>query len=63
MATLTLKQANAILNAALAQSGKHGYKPMGIVVLDGSGHLKAAQREDGASMFRIDIATAGLQAG
>lgn len=57
MTTLTLQQANAILNAALAQSGKRGYKPMGIVVLDGSGHLKAAQREDGASMFRIDIAT------
>jgi uncharacterized protein GlcG (DUF336 family) len=30
---------------------------MGIVVLDDAGHLKAAQREDGASMFRIDIAT------
>src|SRR4029077_2549999 len=26
-------------------------------VLDASGHLKAAQREDGASMFRIDIAS------
>jgi uncharacterized protein GlcG (DUF336 family) len=30
---------------------------MGIVVLDEAGHLRAAQREDGASMFRIDIAT------
>jgi len=30
---------------------------MGIVVLDEGGHLRAAQREDGASMFRIDIAT------
>jgi uncharacterized protein GlcG (DUF336 family) len=57
MPTLTLEQANTILSAALAQSRKQGYKPMGIVVLDDSGHLKAAQREDGASMFRIDIAT------
>lgn len=57
MTTLTLQQANAILNAALALSGTQGHKPMAVVVLDGSGHLKAAQREDGASMFRIDIAT------
>lgn len=57
MTTLTLDQANTILSAALAQSRKQGYKPMAIVVLDDSGHLKAAQREDGASMFRIDIAT------
>ena len=57
MPTLTLDQANTILSAALAQSKKQGYKPMGIVVLDDAGHLKAAQREDGASMFRIDIAT------
>ena len=30
---------------------------MAIVVLDDSGHLRAAQREDRASMFRVDIAT------
>jgi uncharacterized protein GlcG (DUF336 family) len=30
---------------------------MAVVVLDDSGHLKAAQRQDGASMFRVDIAT------
>lgn len=30
---------------------------MAIVVLDASGHTKSAQRQDGASMFRIDIAT------
>jgi uncharacterized protein GlcG (DUF336 family) len=28
-----------------------------VVVLDQSGHLKAMQREDGASMFRFDVAT------
>jgi uncharacterized protein GlcG (DUF336 family) len=27
-----------------------------VVVLDASGHLKAMQREDGASMFRFDVA-------
>jgi uncharacterized protein GlcG (DUF336 family) len=57
MTTLTLEQANKILAAALARSREQGFKPMAIVVLDDAGHLKAAQREDGASMFRIDIAT------
>jgi len=56
MADLTLEQANAIIASALAQSKQKGYKPMAIVVIDASGHLKSAQREDGASMFRTDIA-------
>ena len=57
MTTLTLDQANRIVAAALAKSKESGYKPMGVVVVDGSGHVKVAQREDGASMFRLDIAT------
>lgn len=57
MSTLTLAQADTILQAALAASRQAGYKPMAVVVLDEAGHLKAAQREDGASMFRIDVAT------
>lgn len=56
MANLTLEQANAIVAGALAESKKNGYKPMAVVVIDSSGHLKSAQREDGASMFRTDIA-------
>lgn len=56
MTTLTLAQANQIIAAALAQSKQAGYKPMGIVVLDEAGHLKAFAREDGASMFRFDVA-------
>ncbi|MDT7837915.1 GlcG/HbpS family heme-binding protein [Aquabacterium sp. OR-4] len=58
MSTLTLAQANALLAAALAAARAAGHAPMAVVVLDEAGHLKAAQREDGASMFRIDIATA-----
>lgn len=57
MTTLTLAQANQIIEAALKHSHAKGYKPMGVVVLDNGGNLKAAQREDGASMFRIDVAT------
>ncbi|RYZ01263.1 MAG: heme-binding protein [Comamonadaceae bacterium] len=58
MTTLTLTQARAILDAALAESKSRGYKPMAIAVLDGAGHLKAFASEDGASMFRFDIARA-----
>ena len=57
MATLTLAQANTIVQAALEASHQAGYKPMAVVVLDEAGHLKTAQREDEASMFRIDVAT------
>jgi uncharacterized protein GlcG (DUF336 family) len=56
MTPLTLEQANKIIAAALAQSKQAGYKPMGIAVLDEAGHLKAFAREDGASMFRFEVA-------
>lgn len=58
MAMLTLEQSNLIISAALAKSKEAGYNPMGIAVLDGAGHLKAFAREDGASMFRFDVAQA-----
>ena len=54
---LTLAQANRIIAAALQRSTDSGYQPMAVVVLDASGHTKSAQRQDGASMFRIDIAS------
>jgi uncharacterized protein GlcG (DUF336 family) len=57
MTGLTLATANAVIEAALAASAQAGYKPMAVVVLDDSGHLVSAQRQDGASMFRIDVAT------
>ncbi|GAA5234755.1 heme-binding protein [Verticiella sediminum] len=56
MTTLTLQQANQILTAAVAQARKANYLPMTIVVLDESGQIKAVAREDGASMFRFDVA-------
>ena len=55
---LTLAQAQQILQAALARSKEKGYKPMAIAVLDAAGHLKAFASEDGASMFRFDVARA-----
>ncbi len=54
---ITLDQANRIIFFAMQRSTEAGYKAMAVVVLDASGHTKSAQRQDGASMFRIDIAT------
>ena len=45
MSKLTLAQANTIINAARASSGP----PIAVVVVDDGGHVKASQREDGAS--------------
>ena len=58
MDSLTLSQAQSIIAGALAQSAASGFKPMAVVVLDQAACLKAASREDGATMFRIDVATA-----
>src|SRR4051812_12513786 len=58
MPSLTLAQANQILSAALAKSREAGYQPMAVAVLDAAGNLKAFASEDGASMFRFDIARA-----
>lgn len=56
MSKLTLKQANTIVDKALVKAREMKIKPLGVVVLDVSGHMIAAQREDGASMFRLDVA-------
>ncbi len=58
MASLTLEQAQRIIAGALARSREQGFKPMGIAVVDEGGNLKAFVREDGASMFRFEIAQA-----
>ena len=55
--TITLAQANQIIAFALQRAAEAGHLPMAVVVLDASGHTRSAQRQDGASMFRIDIAT------
>lgn len=53
---LTLEQANLIIQHATAKAVEDGVPPLTVVVLDPSGHLIAAQRQDGASMFRFDVA-------
>jgi len=56
MTQLTLKQANAIIEKAFAKAREMKIAPLGVVVLDASGNIVSAQREDGASMFRLDVA-------
>ena len=57
MNTLTLNQAQQLITAALAEARAQRYKPMGVVVVDAAGQVKALAREDGASALRLDIAT------
>ena len=56
MPRLTLAQANKILEVALKKAREMKTKPLTVAVIDDAGHVKALQREDGANMFRNDIA-------
>jgi uncharacterized protein GlcG (DUF336 family) len=56
MPDLTLAQANKIIDVALAKAREMKIKPLAVAVLDQSGHVRSMQREDGASMFRCDVA-------
>jgi uncharacterized protein GlcG (DUF336 family) len=56
MSTLTLAQANRIIEVALAKAREMKVKPLSVAVLDTAGHVRSMQREDGASMFRNDVA-------
>ena len=58
MPTLTLAQANKIVEVALAKAREMKIRPLAVAVLDQSGNVRSLQREDGASMFRCDIAVA-----
>lgn len=55
---VTLKQADTIITAALAEARNRNAKAMAVLVLDSGGHPVAYRREDGASLFRHDIARA-----
>ena len=54
MPRLTLQQANTIVAQAIEKARQADAPPIAVVVLDDGGHVKAVQREDGASMFRVD---------
>lgn len=56
--TLMLVQAQQALAGALAAARASDAPPLAVVVLDAGGHPVAFAREDGASLFRFDIARA-----
>jgi len=56
MSKLTLAQANKIIEGALANARQLKIKPLAVAVLDDGGHIKSVQREDAATMFRVDVA-------
>ena len=56
MSLLTLKQAEIIIDQALEKARQMKLPALAVVVLDDAGHIKAVKREDGASMFRVDVA-------
>lgn len=54
--TISLDEARTIIAAILAKAAELGLKPLGVAVLDSAGHLKAFERQDGASHMRLEIA-------
>jgi uncharacterized protein GlcG (DUF336 family) len=56
MSDITLKKARTIISKTLAKGREMELKPLSVAVLDAGGHLKAFEREDGASIGRFEIA-------
>lgn len=56
MAEITLSKARTIVRTALKRARDRDLKPIAVVVLDAGGHLKAFEREDGASFYRFRVA-------
>jgi uncharacterized protein GlcG (DUF336 family) len=55
---LTLDQASRLCDAALAEGKAKEMKPLCVVVLDAGGHALALKRDERASIYRPEIATA-----
>ncbi len=56
MASITLDQARSIITRTFAHGREMNLQPLSVCVLDVGGHLKAFEREDGASNMRFQIA-------
>jgi uncharacterized protein GlcG (DUF336 family) len=59
--SIGLDAARTIIAAARTHGAESGFKPLTVVVLDAGGHVLAAEREDGASIGRFDIASGKAQ--
>ncbi len=56
MSEIGLSKARRLVRGVLKKGREMGLKPLSVVVLDAGGHLKAFEREDGASPGRFEIA-------
>lgn len=56
LSSLTLAQAAAVIEAALAAGHAHQLLPVAVVVLDAGSQLVAYQRQDGCANLRFEIA-------
>lgn len=54
--TIDLQTARRIVASARATAARAEFQPLTVVVLDAGGHLVAAEREDGSSIKRFEIA-------
>jgi uncharacterized protein GlcG (DUF336 family) len=59
--SINLQTARTIIGEALAAARAKGFKPLTVVVLDAGGHVVAAEREDGSSNKRFEIASGKAQ--
>ena len=55
---ITLAQASAIVDAALARAREGAFNPMAVAVIDAGGHLVVFKREDRSGILRFEIAFA-----
>jgi uncharacterized protein GlcG (DUF336 family) len=57
-AVISLDQASAVVDAALAGGAELGLAPLTVAVLDPGGHLVALKRADGSGILRAQVAMA-----
>lgn len=56
VSSLTLAQADAVVDAAIAAAHQHRLLPLAVAVLDSGSQLVAFKREDGCANLRFEIA-------
>jgi len=56
MSEVSLKQAEAIIDAILARGRKLRCRPLAVAVTDPGAHVKAFRKEDGSALMRFELA-------
>ena len=56
MSTITLKQADTIIDAIIARGAELNCRPISAIVVEPGCKVKAFKKEDGASMIRFEMA-------